>query len=51
MMRAEEKLPIEVGHVDGVQVDDFNVLEPGEHKVLQQFTPCPHGNATTRNEA
>jgi hypothetical protein len=34
---AEEELPVQVGHVDGVEVDDVDVGEAGEHKVLEQL--------------
>ena len=37
MLLLEEKLAVEVGHVDGVQVDDLDVLEAGEHDVLEEL--------------
>lgn len=32
---AEEELPVQVGEVDGVKVDDVNFAEAGKHKVLE----------------
>lgn len=34
----KEELPIEVTDVDGVHVNDMNVLEPGESKIGQNLT-------------
>lgn len=49
MLIAEQKLPIEVAEVDGVEVDDVDFAEAGEHKVLEQFaadaTSSHHKNA------
>ena len=38
MMPAEEKLTIEVGDVNGVQVDHFHVCESCQGEVLEKFT-------------
>ena len=35
----EEELAVQVGHVDGVHVDDVHVLEARERKVLQDLAP------------
>jgi len=45
MTGAEEELPVEVGDVDGVQVDDLHLLEARQHQVLEQLAadaPCAH---------
>ena len=35
--RPEEELAIEIGDLDGVHVDDFNLSEAHERQVLEQF--------------
>lgn len=39
VVRSEEKLPVEVGLVDGVEIHHLDILETGKHQVLQQLTP------------
>ena len=34
---AEKELAVEVGIVDCVQIDHCNIIEPGEHEVLDQL--------------
>jgi hypothetical protein len=34
---AEEKLPVEVAQVDGIEVEDMDLAEAGEDEILQQF--------------
>lgn len=36
-MKPEEELAIEIGDLNGVHVDDFNVSEAHEREVLEQF--------------
>ena len=38
VLAAEEELAVEVGHVDGVEVDDGEVEEARQHERLQQLT-------------
>ena len=49
MLLPEEKLPIEVAEVDGVQINDVDFAEAGEDKILQKLTANPssanHQNA------
>lgn len=40
MVRAEEKLAVEVGLVDRVQIHHLDVLKTGLHQVLQQLASC-----------
>lgn len=40
VVRTEEKLPVQVGLVDGVQVYHLHVLESRLHEVLQQLAAC-----------
>ncbi len=37
----EQKLPIEIGHVDRVHVNDVYIRESHERKVLEQFASEP----------
>lgn len=37
----KEELPIEVGNLDGVHVDDIDVLEARQSQVLEQFAAQP----------
>ena len=37
VVRAEEELPVEVGHVDRVHVDHVDVLEAHQGQVLQEL--------------
>lgn len=34
----KEKLSVEVGEIDGVKVDDFDVAKAGEDEVFEEFT-------------
>ncbi len=38
---AEEELPVQVGGVDGVHVDDMNAAEPRKRQALEQIAPKP----------
>ncbi len=40
MPSPEQELAVEVGHVDGVHVDDLNVDKAGECQVLEDLTSC-----------
>lgn len=37
VLEAEEELAVQVGEIDGVQVDDVDVAEAGEEEVLEQL--------------
>lgn len=37
MLDTEEELAVQVGEIDGVQVDDVDVAEAGEEEVLEQL--------------
>ena len=37
MLCAEEKLSVEVGVVDRVQIDHRDIIEPGEHEILDEL--------------
>lgn len=41
MVRAEEKLSVEVGLVDRIQIHHLDVLKARLHQVLQQLASCP----------
>jgi hypothetical protein len=41
---AEQKLPIEVAQVDGVEVDDVYLAEAGEDEVLEQLAANATGS-------
>lgn len=41
VLAAKEELSVEVGHVDGVEVDDLDVFEARQHQVLEQLAPDP----------
>lgn len=49
---AEEELPVQVGEVDGVEVNDVDFAEAGKHKVLEQLaadaTSSHHEHASLR---
>ena len=38
MVRSEEKLPVEVRLVDGVEIHHLDILKTGKHQILQQLT-------------
>ena len=45
MFLTEEKLPVKVTQVDGIEVDDINLGKFRKNQVLQQFA----SNATSTN--
>ena len=45
MLMTKEKLPIKIAQIDCVEIDDMNLTEAGEDKVLQQLT----ANSTSTN--
>lgn len=38
VVRSEEKLPVEVGLINGVEIHHLDILESGKHQVFQQLT-------------
>ena len=38
MLLSKEKLPIEIAQIDSIEINDMNLTEAGEDKVLQDFT-------------
>lgn len=53
MLVTKEELTIEVTEVDGVQIDDVDLAEAGEDKILQKFaansSSANHQNARLVN--
>ena len=43
VLLSEEKLPIQVAEIDGVQIDDVDVAESGQDEVLEQLAADPSG--------
>ena len=43
MLVTEEKLSIQITKVDGIQIDNVDLAEAGEDKVLQKFTTDSSG--------
>ena len=43
MLVTEEKLSIQITEVDGIQIDNVDLAEAGEDKVLQKFTANSSG--------
>jgi len=37
----KEKLAIEIAKVDSVEIDDVDLAEAGQHKVLEEFASDP----------
>jgi hypothetical protein len=40
---AKQKLPVQVGHVNRIQIDHVNVLKTRERQVFDYFAPEPTG--------
>ena len=38
MLISKQKLPIEIAQIDGVEIDNMNLAEASENKILQKFT-------------
>ena len=43
MLVTEEELSIQITEVNGIQIDDVDLAEAGEDKVLQKFTANSSG--------
>lgn len=43
VLPAKQKLAVQVGDVDGVQVDHLDVLEPAQHERLEELAPDAAG--------
>jgi hypothetical protein len=37
VLASEKQLPIQVGYVDGIQINDFNMSKTTETKIFEQF--------------
>lgn len=53
MLLTKEELTVEVAEVDGVQINDVDLTEAGENKILQQLaansSSADHQNARLMN--
>jgi hypothetical protein len=43
MLGSKQELAIEIGHVDGVEINDLDVSKAGKCEILEQFAANPTG--------